>query len=205
MYMQTERKKIIPESRRGLTLFASLSLSALLGVLMGAICYCYVDSQLSELLRSAEENFFTVRRGGDFTGILFSSLAGTGVYLLVTFMLGFSAIAQPFEMLMPFFRGLGCGVVLTQIYGGSFSKLTALKAAAVFPGVLISLVVIILASREAIYLSGKLFRVCFQDRLFDGLLKRVKLYMVRFLAFLAAASAAAAIDCALAILLLGKI
>ena len=203
--MQTERKKITLDPSRRLTLFASLCVSALLGVLLGAVCCCSVDSQLLDMLGSAEENLFSIRRSGDLAKIVFNSLAGTGFYLLITFALGFSAISQPFEMLVPFFRGLGCGVILTQIYGDSFSKLSALKAAAVLPGIFISLVVIILASREALFLSVKLFKVCFQDRLFDGLLQRIKLYSVRFLAFLAAASAASAIDCILAMLLLGKL
>lgn len=204
--MQTGRKNrfAIPCSR-GLTLFAALSVSALLGALVGALCCRYSGSQLSELLNSAEENYFAVRRSGDLSGILLGSFAGTGFYLLLTFLLGFSAVAQPFEFAVPFLRGLGCGVTLTQIYGDSFSSDSALRAAAAFPGIFISLALTVLASREAIFLSGRLFRVCFRDKLFDGLLSRVKLYAARFLAFLAAASAASAIDCALSMLLLGKI
>jgi hypothetical protein len=202
MYMQISRKLKISEPTRGLTLFSVFAVSALLGVLFGAICYCYVDSELSEQLKSAEYSLFSIRRSGNFSRILLTSLAGTGFYLAVAFFLGFSALSQPFELLIPFFHGVSSGVMLTQIYGGNFSKLLLLKAAAVLPGTLISLTVIILAGREAFYLSCKLFTACFHERLFDGLLKRIKLYTVRFFALLAAASVSSVVDCILAMLLL---
>jgi hypothetical protein len=205
MYMQTERKTISQNYNRRLTIFAVLLTSALLGMLFGALCVCYINSQLSDLLKSAENELFSVRRSGDLSKILLSSFAGTGFYLITAFILGFSAFAQPFELTLPFLRGLGCGVILTQIYGSTLSGIPLLKIAAVLPGTIISMIIIVLAGREAVYMSNRLFKICFNDRIFDGLLMRTKVYVSRFLTLLAASSIVAVIDCVLAILLLGKI
>lgn len=189
---------------KGITLFTVLAVSALFGALFGALCCLRTDSGLAEMLANAEEKTLEVRRSGELSRIILSSLAGTGIYLCIAFVLGFSAIAQPLEVILPFFKGIGGGVILTQLYGQDLSRVSLIKGLAVFPGVFLSLVVMIIASREAIYLSGRLFDVCFQKRIADGMLGRIKLYAVRFAALLAATSLCALLDCALAMLLLGR-
>ncbi len=192
-------------SSRGLTLFAAMSLASLLGALFGALCCVYMDSSLADILSETEESLLNVRREGDLTRILFTSLSSTGVYLLAAFLLGFSAIAQPAELMLPFLRGMGGGVILVQAYGESLSKATAIKAAVIFPGVFISLLAVILAAREALLLSNRLLSIVIHDKLFDGLLNRTKLYITRFVGLLALTSVGAAIDTALAMLLLGRL
>lgn len=203
--MQTLKNKPADKGGKNLTLFAVLCVSALLGTLFGAVCCCFMDTRLTELLTGAEESFFNARRSGDIIRIMLSTLAGSGFYLAAAFALGFSAVSQPFEAVLPFFKGISSGVILTQIYGESPSVHAFAKAAAVFPGIFVTLIVTVLACREAMFLSGRLFKICFQDRLFDGLLKRCKLYGTRFLAMAAAICACAALDCGLSILILGKI
>lgn len=190
---------------KGLTLFTVLAVSALLGALFGAMCCLRTDSRFSEMLSAAQENSLEVRRSGELAKIMLSSLAGTGVFLAAAFVLGFSAIAQPLEVILPFIKGIGGGVILTQLYGQDPTKTALLRGLAVFPGVFISLIVMIIASREAIYLSDRMFAVCFHERITDGMLGRIKLYAVRFAALVAAMSLCALLDCALAMLLLGRV
>ncbi|MCD8095349.1 MAG: hypothetical protein LUE12_04395 [Ruminococcus sp.] len=204
MRLKDSQKNKRTSSTHGLTLFAALCSSALFGALFGALCCLYIDSQLAETLKSAEESTLALRRSGSLPEILFYSLLTTGAYLLIAFVLGLCLVSQPFEFLIPFSKGVSGGVILTEIYGGEFSKLAALKAAAVFPGVFISIVVTVLAAREAVYMSNRLFAVCTQDKLVNGLQNRLKLYVTRFLGLLAITSVAAALDTVLAILLLGS-
>lgn len=187
-----------------LTIFAALCISALLGALFGALCYISTDGKLSELLEAAQESSLSARRSGSLVSIIGGSLISTGFYLLLALMLGFSALAQPFEFALPFLRGMSAGVILTSLYSGGFSKLSFMRTAAVFPGMFLSMIIVVLAAREAIYMSAKLFEICFHDRLYDGLLRKSGEYAVRFAEFAAAASAAALVDCILAILLFGK-
>lgn len=191
-------------SDKRLALYAVLSVSALLGALFGALCWCFgIGSEsLSEVLNEAQESFFSVRKNGDIPRLLISTLSGTGFYLLAAFLLGFSAIAQPFELVLPFLRGMTCGVMLTVSCGGSFAKEPMLKTAAVFPGVLAALIITVLASREAMLLSDRLFGICFYKGLAEGLGEKVRVYAVRFAGLLAAASVSALADCGLAMLLL---
>lgn len=202
--MQTERKiTSVPNDafKRPLTMFAALCVSALLGVLFGALSLCYVSDELSEALLSMENGFFSVRANGDFTAILFDSLSANLIFLGISFFLGFGALSQPLSMLLPFARGIGSGVILAQIYGDSFKDFSPLKAAVVLPGIAVSLIIVILASREAIFMSVRIFKICFRDRLSDGLFPKVKNYSAKFVFLLAAASAAALADCVLSLLL----
>lgn len=205
--MQTIRSQAAPRDerlQRRLTLFAALCASALFGALFGALCYINTDSRLAEMLRSAQDSSLEIRRSGSLVRMIGSSMMSTGFYILVAYMLGFSALAQPFEMILPFLRGMTAGVVLTSVYSGGLCRDTLLTAAALFPGILLSIVIIILAGREALYMSGRLFDICFHDRLYDGLLRHSAAYSVRFAELLAGASAAAFADCLLAIMIFGR-
>ncbi len=205
--MQTRRDPVSPRDGRAdkrLTLFAALCASALFGALFGALCYISTDGRLSDLLETARQTSMDIRRSGSLVKMIGSSLMSTGFYLLIAYVLGFSALAQPFELALPFLRGMTAGVVLTSIYGGGADKGTLMMTAAVFPGILISIILIILAAREAVYMSSRLFDICFHDRLYDGLLRHSVVYSVSFAELLAATSVTALIDCLLAVMLFGK-
>ena len=202
--MRIGSDKRSPFSDKRLTLYAALSVSALLGALFGALCWCsgVGSEQLSGMLDNAQKSFFEVRRSGDIPALLLGTLSGTGFYLLAAFLLGFSALAQPFELILPFLRGMTCGVMMTVSCGGVFDKSSLMKTFAVFPGVLAALVITVLASREAVLLSDRLFGICFSRGLTEGLRDRIRLYVVRFIGLLAAVSVTAFIDLLLAMLLL---
>ncbi len=186
---------------RSLTLFSILAVSALMGALFGVLCRGFVGADVSEALEKAEQTYFDIRIHGSLAKIMLGALAGTGFYLVAAFALGFSALAQPFELLLPFFKGLGSGVLLAQIYGTSPGEFEISKFLAVFPSCLVSLIIIILASREAMYLSGRLFGICVKIGVIAEMGERVKLYGARFLALAAVMAVEAAIEPLLARLL----
>lgn len=202
--MRIGSERCSPFSDKRLTIYAVFTLSALMGALFGALCRCsgIGSAGLTEMLNEAQENYFNVRKNGDVSALIISTLSGTGFYLLAAFLLGFSAIAQPFELILPFMRGMTCGVMITVSCGEQLSKPGIIRTAAVFPGVLAATVITVLASREALYLSDELFRVCFFKGLTEGLSERIKVYTVRFAGLAAATSVSALLDCVLAVLLL---
>ena len=190
--------------QRRLAVFAALCVSALLGALFGSLCFINTDGRFSGILEAARSSCLDARRSGSLVKMIGSSLMSTGFYLFVAYMLGFSAMAQPFEFLLPFLKGMTVGVVLTSIYGGSITGSSLLSAAAVYPGALLSVIVTVLASREAVFLSSRLFGICFHNRLYDGLLERSVNYSVKFAELLAVSSIAALIDCLLAVIVFGR-
>ena len=185
-----------------LFLYALLTLAALLGALFGALCWCYGSGRLSELLGSAKESYLSARRCGDVTRLLLGALTGMGTFLLAELLLSLSAVGQPFEVALPFLRGTVCGVILVSVNGGELNAPALLRTVAVFPGVLISLIITVLAAREAVCLSDRLFRICFAGEQSDGLFARIKLCGARFAVLTAAMSAGALVDCGLSMLVL---
>lgn len=187
---------------RGLILFTVMSAAALFGALFGTMCCMRTETRLSQLLISVQEQALGLRRNGEYTKIMLMSVSENAAFLAAAFILGLSAVTQPLELALPFLRGIGFGVLLTGAFSGGACRRTFLTAAAVFPNVFISLIVTVLACREAMYLSDRLTAVCFRDRITDGMAERVKLYSARFAGLLAVSAASAAIECALAKLLM---
>lgn len=205
---------------RGLNLFSVLAICSLLGTLIGAVCYLYFpdsvgsDGELAEIFASAGSGFFERRSSGDLSHILIRSFGVSAAFLGAEFLLGFGAVYQPLIFFVTFLRGLFCGISLAGVYGSEFTKTAAAGAAAVLPGIFISLVTTVLAARESLYFSNRLFRICFHEGILreenennsrlimDGLLPKLKNYAAHFLIYFAADSAAAAIDALLALLIL---
>lgn len=188
----------------GAAVFTAMAISALLGALFGTLCCTVSDGELSQQLGNAAESYLSIRRAGAFSQLILTTLTGTGTYLLAAFLSGFWSLAQPLEFVLPFMRGVSCGVILTSVSSGSFNTESLLKMAAVFPGIFISIVVTVLAAREALFFSNRLFGVCFGRGISEGMLTRVKTYAAHFIMLAAMISAAALLDCVLAAVLLGR-
>lgn len=88
-----------------------------------------------------------------FTNAFFGMLT----FVLLPYFLGFSAVAQPLLMLVPFFKGLGLGGFMAQMYllhGGMGVLFCALI---IVPYSVITVFCCIIANREALRLSNMFF------------------------------------------------
>ncbi len=197
-----ERRMFGNSPSRGLILFTVMSGTALFGALFGTMCCIRTETRLAQAVLSVQSRALGIRESGDIMKILLCSLTGNAVFLSIAFMLGLSAASQVFELALPFVRGIGAGVLLTGAFSGGLCRHTFMTAAAVFPGVFISLIITVLACREAMFLSDRLTAVCFRDRITDGMAERVRLYTARFAGLFAACAVTAAADCLLARLLM---
>lgn len=175
--------------------FAFLAGIAVMGVLLGVICYCFMSADFLSQISSAQLKFIELRNNKDYGNILMKSFCSSSLFLGSAFVLGFSAISQPVEVLLPMVKGMGLGVTIAQVYvqNGKGGMLTCLLM--ILPCAVISMYALLVGTRESIGLSNILLSNTFSAKQESGLLPTVKLYATKYLVLEAVVAVSAAVDC----------
>ncbi len=127
-----------------------------MGVLTGAVMYCIPQNEHFSVIA---EKFMASRLDKEFAEILINAFCEPFVMLLVCFLLGLSAIAQPIEYLVPVFHAFGTGVTLAGIYDMYGVKGIAMSAVMIIPGTVISAFAVMIAARESLNMSTDVYSV----------------------------------------------
>ena len=175
--------------------FAFLAGTAIIGVLLGVISHCFMSDAFLKQMAIAQENFIEIRRHQDFIIILMKSFLSSTVFLGVAFVLGFSAISQPLEIILPVIKGMGLGATMAQIYaqngkGGMFISLVI-----ILPCAAISMYALLMGTRESVSFSNILMTDLLSSKQSGGLLPALKLYITKFVVLEAIVAVSAGADC----------
>lgn len=149
------------------------------GVFLGVILYGTLDGERLGALNDITGSFVYGRLNHTFWETLVNSFSGAFLVLTACFWLGFSAAAQPIELLVPVFRGLGAGVSLAGMYGSFGLAGVGMSAVLIIPGAVLSAFALIIAAREALEMSGKMFSSVF-GRTASGEAIDFRLYVTKF-------------------------
>ena len=150
------------------------------GVLIGTLAFCGMNEISVSKISFISQGFIGSRAEKGFVEILIDSFLSSTGQLLVVFVLGFWAVSQPLEVLIPFLKGLGLGASLAQIYSSIGIKGFLIILLLIIPYALISVFALIIAIREAIKLSNIFARKAFYDTNTQGMKKITKLYCQKF-------------------------
>lgn len=156
-----------------------LTLLYFAGVLMGTVLYGMLDDERLEFLNGMTGNFVSGRLNHTFWETLVNSFSGAFMLTAICFFLGFSAVAQPIEMLIPLFRGMGAGVSVAGIYSSFGAAGIGIAAVLAVPGAVISAFAVIIAAREALDLSGNVYTIAFGKGI-SGECIDFRLYFTKF-------------------------
>lgn len=190
MFMQIRRSGVYTEK------FYALLLSVVLfGVLMGSVFYGSMSHGIVQSLGNTQSGFVSLRQEMRFSQILLRTLSSSTLFLFVLFVSGLCAVGHIFIFTTLAVRGLGLGVVLSQMYSTCEIKGMFYCIALVLPNGLISALALVLAAREAICLSNQYAAFTLSDRQTDGLKETIKIYGVKFLVLEAVLAVSAGIDC----------
>lgn len=122
-----------------------------------------------------------------------NSLAVGTAFIALNIFLAFSLIGYPFIMLLPFFRGMGMGIVCGFLY--SAYKLTGLgySILVIYPGAIVSTAAFLLACNDSCEYSKNAYLKAIQGR---GQFEKneTKVYLIRQLIFSGVCAASAFID-----------
>lgn len=163
------------------------------GVFLGVILYGALDGESLAALNDITGSFISGRLNHTFWETLVNSFSGAFLLLLLCFWLGFSAAAQPIELLIPAFRGLGAGVSLSGMYGSFGFRGVGMSAVLIIPGAVLSAFALIIAAREALEMSGSVFGSSFGGRS-GGEALDIRLYFTKFVILCAVLALSAVAD-----------
>lgn len=87
----------------------------------------------------------------------YSSITSTCLFLVISYLLGYSAVFQPIILLLPLIRGIGLGYLMSLIYSTYLMKGVLFCAVIIIPSAVVSFFCILFACRESIKLSNLFF------------------------------------------------
>lgn len=166
------------------------------GVLIGTLAFSFIKTGTLRDLNLVGNDYLTMRENGGYVEILYSSLLNSSMLIVLLFLLGFCAIAQPAAILVPVYKGMGFGVTIAQIYSENGISGFFTAVIMILPCALISSYALFIAVRESIRLSNRFFSQAFLDKRSESSINEyVRLYAVKFLVLEAVTAVSAAVDC----------
>ncbi|MBE6837760.1 MAG: hypothetical protein E7509_07220 [Ruminococcus sp.] len=166
----------------------------LVGVAVGTLCFLTdVDlSFLSDIFYKNHES------NGLLSGEVFLKYFLFGSFvLLVIFLCGFSAVYQPLIFLSSLFVGICYGFPIAEIYSYEISGGLLFAVLTVVIPCLITVFALMIACREAFYLSVSIAGAIFSEKNFIGFKEAVRMYVVKFLVLEAIIAVGAFVRCLL--------
>lgn len=193
--MQTSLSRV--EDRRisvyGRGFFAFLCGAAIIGVLLGTMCFC-LNTQAADSIAMFGGNEFQSRMNMEHGRLMAGAFLGSMVFLMGIGLTGFCAVGQPFGLALLMLRGMGMGYTMAQLYAQAGRNGAVYAAGLLLPGAVISTLGLIAATREAMSLSNIYLRISLSDRQEQGLAEAVKLYGAKLLVILSVLALAAGAD-----------
>ncbi|MBR6102699.1 MAG: hypothetical protein IKP95_09735 [Ruminococcus sp.] len=185
--------------------FAFMIGAILIGVLLGTVSFCFLSNDLSDMLLRAGERHIDFRRSSDMGHILLDSFFVSSLFITAVFILGFFALGQLPALLILVYRGMGLGMVLSQVYTSYPAGSAAAAALILIPAAVVSCTALCMAAKESVRFSSRLLTIVLCSDPCSGIVSMTKVYGTKYLMFEAAAAASAAVDCIFSVLLSSRI
>ncbi len=171
--------QFIAEKKPKSLIFTVLIALFFIGVAYGAVLAGGADAETAKSLQRISDAFLLQKEGATFFSALFSSLLSSGVFVLLLFLCGFSAVGQPFSFFLVLFRGIGLGTAMGHFYLNMGTKGILMSLALIVPAGIVSSYAILLAGRESVKLSNRFFKVMTSEN-FSMPAGILKTYTVKF-------------------------
>ena len=181
-------KPLAAHIAKGYVIFlAGLILGSSLSVFYKLPGFLCGTATLSEILLKTVPFSF----GGYFCEVFLTVMTA----VLMVFVLGFTAAAVPVIYAVPAFRGIGFGVMMTEIYGVFNLKGLLICLVAVVPLAVLTVISVCALSMDAVIVSRALTRYLFVADASPVKGTRVKIYFAKFIFSTLAAALAAFVHC----------
>lgn len=129
----------------------------IIGVVVGTLLLKFTGENYRAILTRITDAFIESRKSRNFIKILSSSLFSTSIYLIITFFVGYFAFGKPIGVLVPFFKGLGLGITMADIFARYSVSGYKICLILILPSALIECLDIITAAKESARASTRIF------------------------------------------------
>lgn len=175
--------------------YAALMSLLLVGTLLGSLFCAQTDNGLTDELGSLQSGFVSLRQDPDLASVLLRTLSSSTIFLAALFVSGFCAVGHPIAAAVLLLRGMGFGVVLSQLYLSFGSRGVLWSLALVLPNAVVSGAALVFGARESLNFSNMYILFSLSDRQVDGLKEQLRLYCAKFLVLEAVLAVSAGADC----------
>ncbi len=194
--MRSSLRPATPESEQRTRLFRLLTILLIVGIGIGsAISYALGEAPCHSIF--LDHGFAEHAGTRTLLSVLRGSFRPTAILLLLDLLLGFSAIGQPFAVLILLDRGMALGIATAATYFTYGMRGLPVVLLLQFPHAAATSVLLLLAARESMRFSRQLTEFLLRDGDLPGLRGQLKLYFIKYLVLLLLLLICAAGDCAL--------
>lgn len=160
--------------------FALLTFVVLAGVFIGSLFYREISAIDFVDAFSIADCFFDYENKMEFWNGFFYSFLKNTILLFTIFVFGMCIIGQPVCIVVLLYKGVTAGLMLAIAYSNSDIKNFLMSFLIIIPDTIVSTFVLVLASREGIRHSNKLFKLVLMDKQENDLNKNIRLYLLKF-------------------------
>lgn len=155
-----------------------------IGIFIGSLTVKYADTGVMAELDQMFAGFISLRARQLFLPAFLSSFSVNFLVLLVTFLLGFCAIAPPLILLFSVARGFSVGITISYLYSGAGGTGFIYAVQNLVPAALISSFAMVLACASSYRLSGMYYSL-FSHGLTDAAVNEaVRAYLTRYAVYI---------------------
>lgn len=160
--------------------FVLLSVIFLFGIFIGAISGENIDNKTFENINKLFLSNIEARGTNSFLYIFVSSLSSSFIFILLAFFMGLSMWGCILLPILPFFKGFCLGISQNYLYCSYGIKGLGFQLLVLLPGIFISVIALLLMSREAMRLSHNFSTfMLFGTREPFGRRDDIKMYLLR--------------------------
>lgn len=165
-------------------IFIAIVLLFIVGMVYGTLLIKSQPVNLLKQLNIITKEYASSHRTESVLVLMVNSFFSSMLFLVIPYLLGYSAIGQVGTLFVPLFKGLGLGATLGHLYLTYGLKGIGYSALIIVPQTAIALFAIIIACRESIKLSNLFFVSILPDREKVVTSNTVKMYNIKFIILL---------------------
>lgn len=173
--------KNVSNNIKKISQFKILFLLFLIGFIYGALLVGLGQISLDDKIPNIYQQFVNIRLNQSIIYTFIGSITSSFILILIAFILGFCGIGQSGSLFLPLFHGLGIGFAVAHLYQNNGLNGILFTFLLIFPAQLIYILSLLLASRESLRLSNKIFKLLLPSRFIEEDAINLKLYIIRFL------------------------
>ncbi|WMJ23127.1 stage II sporulation protein M [Paludicola sp. MB14-C6] len=175
-------------------IFLAIILLFIVGMIYGTLLIKSQSGSLLKQLNIITKEYVGSHRTQSIISLMINSFLSSALFLVIPYLLGYSAIGQAGTLFVPLFKGLGLGATLGNLYLTYGLKGIGYSALIIVPQTAIALFAIIIGCRESIKLSNMFFISILPDREKMVTSSTVKMYNIKFLILLSFIVLSALVD-----------
>ncbi|MBR4092546.1 MAG: stage II sporulation protein M [Oscillospiraceae bacterium] len=160
--------------------FTLLTMIVLVGAIIGSLYYREISAMDFVKTFSIADSFYNFGETISFWNCFSYSLMKNTILIVIIFLSGLCLVGHSLCIVTLLYKGINAGVSLSIAYSNSSIENFIIPILHIILDTVVSTFVLVLATKEGIRFSNKLFRLVIYNKIDDDLNKNIRLYLLKF-------------------------